>query len=509
MLEKIRKEKARLVKEKKIKKDKNESIIYRGEDNSYYEKIIATGEVKCIDDEIPFEVPKGWEWARMTMVLDVRDGTHDTPNYIQQGYPLITGKDFFNGYFDLSKTQYISQTDYLKIIERSKVEIGDILFSMIGGNIGSQILITEDNYFDMAIKNVALFKHYKNGLISSLYLSLFLQKSTPDFKAIASGGAQAFVSLKQLRNYLIPIPPVKEQKRIVSKIENLIKLINKYEELQLTYNSINDEITKELKKSILQEAIQGKLVPQIAEEGTAQELLKKIKLEKQKLVKEGKLKKTALSDSVIFKSEDNRYYEQTGKAVLDITDEIPFDLPDNWCWVRLEDIVNLYTGNSISEQEKLTKYSNVLGIDYIGTKDVDFDNVVNYKNGISIPDKYVNGFKIAPSQSILLCIEGGSAGRKIAQIDRNVCFGNKLCCFVPYDLSISKYIYYYLQSPSFFENFKGNISGIIGGVSLNRLKNLFIPLPPLLEQHRIVTQIERIFEKFLIYYDGVIGKTSS
>ena len=141
LLERIRAEKERLVREGKLKK--------------------KDLEVKPIsEDEIPFEIPGSCEWVRLSDVMDVRDGTHDTPAYIPHGYPLITGKDFYNGYFDLSKTQYISECDYIEICKRSKVDIGDILFSMIGGNIGSQILISKDNYFEMAIKNVALFKQF-------------------------------------------------------------------------------------------------------------------------------------------------------------------------------------------------------------------------------------------------------------------------------------------------------------------------------------------------------------
>ena len=217
--------------------------------------------------------------------------------------------------------------------------------------------------------------------------------------------------------------------------------------------------------------------------------------EKQKLVKEGKLKKSALTDSVIFKGDDNKYYEQIDTKCIDISESIPFEVPIGWCWTRLSVISNLYTGNSISETEKATRYTNVQGMEYIGTKDVSFNHVVNYANGIAIPNEHISQFKIAPSRSVLLCIEGGSAGRKIAQIEKSVCFGNKLCCFVPYVMATSKYIYFYLQSPSFFENFKGNIAGIIGGVSVNTLKSLLIPLPPIKEQKRIVAQIEKLFGK--------------
>ena len=341
LLERIREEKARLVKEKKIKKDKNESIIFRGDDNSHYEKF-ADGTVKCIDDEIPFEIPQSWCWARMSSVLDVRDGTHDTPNYVSSGYPLITGKDFYNGYFDLSKTQYISTTDYEIICQRSKVDVGDIIFSMIGGNIGSQILITEDNYFEMAIKNVALFKHYKKGMINELYLSYYLQSRVVDFKSIASGGAQSFVSLKQLRNYLIPIPSHPEQLRIVSRIEDIMPIADKYEKSQDSLDKLNIEIFNKLKKSVLQEAIQGKLVPQDPNDEPASVLLERIKEEKAKLFKEGKLKKKDLVDSVIFKGEDNKYYEIIdGKQTLI---DSAFDFPESWQVVRLRSICLLSDG---------------------------------------------------------------------------------------------------------------------------------------------------------------------
>ncbi len=311
----------------------------------------------------------------------------------------------------------------------------------------------------------------------------------------SSGTTVAHVNLSDFRPYLVAVPPIKEQYRIVSKIVELIPLIEKHGYYDEKIQTLNKEIAGLLKKSILQEAIQGKLVSQIESEGTAHELLEQIKQEKQKLVKEGKLKKSALIDSVIFKGDDNKYYEQMGTKCIDISESIPFEVPIGWCWTRLSVISNLYTGNSISETEKATRYTNVQGMEYIGTKDVSFNHVVNYANGIAIPNEHISQFKIAPSRSVLLCIEGGSAGRKIAQIEKNVCFGNKLCCFVPYVMATSKYIYFYLQSPSFFENFRGNIAGIIGGVSVNTLKSLLIPLPPIKEQKRIVAQIEKLFGK--------------
>ena len=212
------------------------------------------------------------------------------------------------------------------------------------------------------------------------------------------------------------------------------------------------------------------------------------------MVKEGKLKKSVLSDSTIFRGDDNKYYEQVGLTTTDITEQIPFDIPASWSWVRLAAAANLYTGNSISDTEKKARYTAVEGTEYIGTKDVGFDHKVDYSNGVNIPEQYLPYFKIAPRSSVLLCIEGGSAGRKVAIVDKDVCFGNKLCCLSPYKSSLSKYLFYYLQSPIFFESFRGNLAGIIGGVSVNTLKTLIMPLPPQVELQRIVKHIEELFE---------------
>ena len=193
--------------------------------------LIKTGKIKkekllseITEDEIPFEIPESWKWVYLNDVIDVRDGTHDTPGYLPSGYPLITGKDFYNGYFDLSKTQYISEEDYLLISQRSKVDPYDILFSMIGGNIGSMIMVTPENYFEMAIKNVALFKQYSYNDVLPRYLFYFLKAQIDQIKASAKGGAQMFVSLKMLRSYLFPLPPLDEQKRIVAKLEEILPL---------------------------------------------------------------------------------------------------------------------------------------------------------------------------------------------------------------------------------------------------------------------------------------------
>ena len=189
----------------------------------------------------------------------------------------------------------------------------------------------------------------------------------------------------------------------------------------------------------------------------------------------------------------NRHYEKFADGrVKDIEDDIPFAVPGGWAWASLSEIANIYTGNSINENEKNKKYSNVSdGLFYIATKDIDFEGVINYENGIKIPFSE-SKFKIAPAQSSLICIEGGSAGRKIGFINKEVCFVNKLCC-LHCEFIDNLYLFYYLRSSTFIDFFNVNKSGLIGGVSLNLLKRIPLPLPPLIEQHRIVTAIETIF----------------
>ena len=489
LLERIRAEKARLVKEKKIKKDKNESIIYRGEDNSYYEKFLATGEVKCIDEEIPFEIPQGWEWSRMGSIGDWGAGA--TPAKGNTSY--YGGNILWLRTGELNNS-IVNDTE-IKITDKALKECslrlnkaGDVLIAMYGATIGKVAIAgceLTTNQACCACTPIGIFNYY---------LFYFLMGNQVDFIKKGEGGAQPNISREKLVAHLMPIPPIQEQHRIVERIKDVLPLTDKYAHSQIALDELNRSINGKLKKSILQEAIQGRLVPQVAEEGTAQELLEQIKLEKQKLVKEGNLKKSALSDSVIYKGDDNKYYEQVGKKCLDITEQIPFETPKNWVWTRLSHIANIYTGNSISETEKKSKFTDVIGRYYIGTKDVDFNNRIIYDNGIAIPKQYEPDFKLAPNNSILMCIEGGSAGRKIAILNQDVCFGNKLCCFSPF-VGTGKYMYYYLQSPSFFELFNLNKTGIIGGVSIAKVKEILIPLPPIKEQQRIVAQIEKLFEQ--------------
>ena len=486
LLERIREEKARLVEEKKIKKEKNPSVIFRGEDNSYYEKFTLSGEVKCIDEEIPFEIPNGWEWCRLGSIVDFSTNLSVRSNIIPPDAWLLDLEDI-----EKETGKVLQKKRYVDVISKSdkhKFFTNNILYSKLRPYLNKVVLADEEGFctseilvFDFKL----IYNKYALWYLRSPFFVEYAMKDAYGVKMPRLGSNQGNMSL-------FPLPPLAEQQRIVNKLEELIPHIELYGKAQTELDTLNKNIKEQLKKSVLQYAIEGKLVPQDKAEGTAEELLLQIQAEKLKLYEENKLKKKDLEHSTIFKGEDNKYYEKIGKNVICIDEEIPFEIPKNWRWVRMGQIADLYTGNSINEQEKKAQYMNTEGVPYIGTKDIGFDGKVLYQNGVAIPKKHLSLFKKAYSNSILICIEGGSAGRKITLIDKTVCFGNKLCCITSYYGKI-RYLFYYLQSPMFFEIFNQNKNGIIGGVSVNNLKNLIVPLPPLAEQQRIVESIDAIF----------------
>ena len=346
LLERIREEKARLLKEKKIKKDKNESIIYRGEDNSYYEKFLATREVKCIDEEIPFEIPATWEWCRLLSIVSLLgDGIHGTPEYSEGGSVyFINGNNLFDGQILIKPdTKTVSKEEAVK---HSRLLNESTVLVSINGTIGNIAFYSGEN---VILGKSACYFNLLNG-IERKYIKIVLQ--TDYFleytKRVATGSTIKNVPLSGMRNVLIPIPPKDEQQVIIDKLSSLKLLIEKFNIEQSQLNKLNAELRSVLKKSILQEAIQGKLLPQITEEGTAQELLEQIRQEKQKLVKEGKLKKSALLDSIIYKGDDNKYYERINGQIIEI--ELSFEYPNSWAVLRLKDICQLIDGEKKNEK---------------------------------------------------------------------------------------------------------------------------------------------------------------
>ena len=478
LLDKIRQEKERLIKEKKIKRDKNASIIYRGEDNSYYEKMLATGEVKCIDEEIPFEIPQGWEWCRMQDVITFVNGrAYKKEELLPQGkYKVLRVGNFFT-----NNEWYYSD---LELPEDKYCYNGDLLYAW-SASFGPQIWNGDKTIFHYHIWNIK----FNSMILFREYLYYFFLFDKTQVKASTTGSTMVHVSMENMKPRLIPIPPVNEQKRIVHEIENIIPLIERYGTFQNKKEILDSNIKTTLKKSTLQEAIQGKLVPQITEEGTAQELFEQIKTEKQKLVKEGKLKKSALNNSVIFRGDDNKYYTINRNEKICIDDEIPFDIPDTWEWCRLGTLFSHCTGKALNA-------SNIKGqlMTYITTSNLYWDRfeLGNIKQ-MRFTDEEIE--KCTATFGDLLVCEGGDVGR--------AAIWN-----YPYDIRIQNHIhklraYKQLCTKFFFWVFYfykaiGRIGGKgigIQGLSSKALDNILIPLPPLKEQQRIVAQIEKLFEQ--------------
>ena len=499
LLERIREEKARLVKEKKIKKDKNESIIYRGEDNSYYEKFLATGEVKCIDEEIPFAIPSSWEWERWGNISQS----------IQYGYnaPALENGDIrMVRISDIQANKVLWENVPFCLINASEIEtyllkVNDILFARTGGTVGKSFLVEEVPV--KAIYAGYLIRTRYSSLLCPYYMKAFMESQLywEQLKNGTIATAQPNCNGKTLGKMLLPIPPINEQERIVEKLRNVSFLIERYGKSQDFLNQLNEQVKEQLKKSILQEAIQGRLVPQIAEEGTSQELLEQIRQEKQILVKKGKLKKSALHDSVIFRGDDNKYYEQIGTEVIDITDEIPFEIPKNWIWTRLKNFCSVCTGATFKKEEMESEHC---GIRVLRGGNIKPFQLCTKPDDIFIPQSKVKEDILLKHNDIVTpAVTSLENIGKMARVELDMphtTVGGFVFIIRPLGggESLSKYLLAFMSSPSAIDFMKSitNKSGqAFYNIGKERLMTALVPIPPLAEQERIVSKIEKLFEQ--------------
>lgn len=470
LLERIRVEKEKLIKEKKIKKDKNESIIYRGDDNSYYEKFLATGEVKCIDDEIPFEIPQGWEWCRLKHMCSMQAGKNISASEIYDEKSVLHPYRCVGGNGLRGFTNTFNAEGHFAIIGRQGALCG--------------CLNMESGKF-YATEHAVVVNGF--GIIPSLFIYYFF--TALNLNQYATATAQPGLAVSNIVEVFIPLPPLPEQLRIVSKIEKLLPLVKTYEQAQNGLNELNASLNEQLRKSILQEAIQGKLVPQIAEEGTAEKLLTEISEEKERLIKEGKLKKSALTDSIIFKGDDNKYYEQVNKKCLDITEQIPFEIPENWVWVRMGQIGNWGAGSTPQRGDANYYNGKILWL-----KTGELNNGIVYDTEEKVTQKAFQDCSLRMNKigDVLIAMYGATIG-KLAIVGKELTTNQACCGCTPY-LIYNWYLFYFLMASrdSFIKKGEG---GAQPNISRVKLVEHLIPLPPLKEQYRIVTQIEKLFEQ--------------
>ena len=501
LLDKIRQEKERLIKEKKIKRDKNASIIYRGEDNSYYEKMLATGEVKCIDEEIPFEIPQGWEWCRLNDLALYRKGpfgssltksmfvaksnqsvkVYEQKNAIQ--------KDFSLGDYYISKEKFEAMQSFI-------AKPNDIIVSC-AGTIGETYLLPSDapvGIINQALMRVTLFDLSMAEYWQMYFAYMLLNEAQMKGAGSAIKNIPPFEYLKAV---LVPVPPLSEQNRLVERYNLLLSLIAKYESEADKLNCLNLNIYDKLKKSVLQEAIQGKLVPQIAEEGKAQELLEHIKAEKQKLVKEGKLKKSALATSTIFRGDDNKYWEKSEDGAVCIDEEIPFEIPSNWAWVRLDDICSFIHRGKSPKYSSIKKYPVVAqkcnqwaGFSIEKAKFIEPQSITSYNDEYFLQDRDLMWNSTGLGTLGRMAIYYTTLNPyELAVADSHV------TVIRPYKTHIvSEYLYYYFASNTVQSVIEDKSDGSTKQKELatKTVKAYLVPIPPFAEQQRIVQKIKSV-----------------
>lgn len=484
LLQKIRDEKAELIKQKKLKEDKKSSLIIKADDGKYYEQFIDGSSID-IEDEIPFEIPENWYWCRLREITTILgDGLHGTPKYNKNGdYYFINGNNLENGKIIIkSDTQKVDDTEYQKY----KKELNDntVLVS-INGTIGNIAFYNNEKiilgksacYFNLISPS---FKNYIYLLIKT---SFFLVYATTN----ATGSTIKNVSLDTMRNFLLPFPPLSEQQRIFSAIEKAFEQIDIIEK-----NKLNLKIyIKQTKSKVLDLAIHGKLVKQNPSEGNAFELLEKIRKEKSNLIKQKKLKEDKKS-SFIIKAEDGKHYEQfVDGSLKDIKDEIPFEIPENWCWCRLREIGNWQSGCTPDKSRK--DFYDKADIPWLNSGDLTdgyIENIPHYVSRIAFNEKKM---KLNDAGSVCIAMYGATIGKlgiltKPATTNQAVLVCNKL------HLSDSKYLFYFLKSHK-KEYIQAGFGGAQPNISKEKVEPTLFPLPPLDEQKRIVERIEQIFEQ--------------
>ena len=447
LLEKIRKEKARLVKEGKIKKDKKESIIYRGEDNSYYEKF-ADGKVVCIDDEIPFEIPQRWEWCRIKHIFTMQAGKNITAKRIhttqseKHKYPCFGGNGL-RGYV----TNYNTEGTF-PLVGRQGALCGNVNIAC-GKFYATEHAVVTDGY----------------GLTDTIWVYFFLQAL--NLNQYATATAQPGLAVSNIIEVFIPLPPIAEQYRIVEKIQKLLPIIKQYSNAQVKLNILNENIKIMMRKSVLQEAIQGKLVLQDSNDEPASVLLQRIKEEKQRLVKEGELKKKDVVDSIIYKGDDNKYYEQVDGTAIQI--ESDYDFPNTWAVVKLSHICRLIDGEKKEGQHICLE--------------------AKYLRGKSTGTYLDKGKFVAKGNNIIL-VDGENSG-EVFTVPHDGYMGSTFKQLWISEAMHQPYVLYFIQ---FYKELLRNSKKGAAIPHLNKeiFYSLLIGIPPYQEQIRIARKIDII-----------------
>ena len=433
--------------------------------SSYYEKFLATGEMKCIDEEIPFEIPATWEWVRGKSVFLPMESTKPAKDFVYIDVDAVNNKTN-----SIDKPKFILKTNAPSRATR-KLHKNDILFSMVRPYLRNIALVPEE--YANAIASTGFYVITSLNALFPKYIFLLMLSSyvVDGLNSFMKGENSPSINNCHIEDFLYPLPPLTEQHRIVAKVEELLPFVENYACAQNKLNKLNTEINDKLKKSILQEAIQGRLVPQIAEEGTVQELFEQIKQEKARLVKEGKLKKSVLSDSNIFRGDDNKYYEQINGQAVQI--ECDYDFPYSWSPARLSSICSLIDGEKKEGQQ--------LCLD------------AKFLRGKSAGEYQQRGKFVHKGDNIIL-VDGENSG----EVFTVPCDGYMGSTFKQLWVSSAMHLPYVLNFILFYKELlrKSKRGAAIPHLNKEIFYSLIIGIPPYREQQRISVRIDELSQLF-------------
>ena len=494
LLERIHAEKERLIKEKKIKREKNPSVIFKGADNTPYEKI--GDEVRSLADEVPFEIPDSWEWVRLIDVCEyIQRGKSPKYSPIKK-YPVVAQKCNQWSGFSIEKAQFIEPNSLSSYGPERLLQDNDLMWNSTGlGTLGRMAIYkTAANPYKLAVadSHVTVIRPLKQFVLPEY---LYYYFANPSVQSVIEDQADGTTKQKELatatiKAYLTPIPPLDEQRRILAKLSEVLPVVKNYGVVYDETTAMQEAFPESLKKSILQEAVQGKLVPQDPSDEPAEALLERIRAEKQRLIKEGKIKKDK-HESVIFRR-DNSHYEKLDGVERCIDDEIPFDIPDSWAYCRLGTILYKLTDGTHSRPKYVDS-----GIPFISVKDIS-SGTLDFSNCKFITEEEHNELynRCNPEYGDILLTKVGTTGIPVIvdTTDEFSVFVSVALLKFNQKLLRNEYLIHLINSPLVQRQAEENTRGVGNKNWVMRdIANTLIAIPPLAEQIRIVEKLKTVF----------------
>ena len=501
LLERIHAEKERLIKEKKIKREKNPSVIFKGTDNTPYEKI--GDEVRSLADEVPFDIPDSWEWVRLIDVCEyIQRGKSPKYSPIKK-YPVVAQKCNQWSGFSIEKAQFIEPNSLSSYGPERLLQDNDLMWNSTGlGTLGRMAIYkTAANPYELAVadSHVTVIRPLKQFVLPEY---LYYYFANPSVQSVIEDQADGTTKQKELatatiKAYLTPIPPLDEQRRILAKLSEVLPVVKNYGVVYDETTVMQEAFPESLKKSILQEAVQGKLVPQDPSDEPAEALLERIRAEKQRLIKEGKIKKNK-HESVIFRR-DNSHYEKRGSKEENINDIIPFELPDSWEWIRLSAILTSTDAGKSPQCENRPRTIGEWGV--IKTTAIQDGYFLAEENKV-LPLDFNLQESMVVHHGDLLITRAGPRNRTgvICVVDgkpENLILSDKTVRLSYLRNFVNPhYVMTALSSPAMQYFVVDAMTGMASSqvnISQEKMKTFLLPLPPLNEQQRIVDEVSKIF----------------